>query len=417
MRKLFVVLIVFAFVGLASCADVPQEVVPAVADVTTPPPNPQTTTTTESAPPVTTTPEPEPEPEPVPEFLTVRACAVGDNLIHSPIYQQAARRVDGDGYDFKPAYEHVMELIASFDLKMINQETLICNDIFEPSNWPFFNSPVALGDFMIEMGFNVFGIANNHTLDKGMEGLYACLDYWEDRQEKHDIAVAGAYYDIEDRQKIRTLEINGIVFSFLSYAESLNGLDSWLKPPAEVGRFSTADMPVILAEIEAAKEISDFCVVFIHWGIEDWNRIEPYQRTAATQIVEAGADFILGTHPHVLRDIEYIEREDGTRGLVAYSLANFISAQSKPPTMIGGVLTFDITVHNETRAVEITDVLLIPTITHYDANYSNVRIYPLSEYTRELAAAHGVREFGTFGYDYIYNYIRDSVSEEYLQLE
>ena len=414
MRKLFAVLIIISFIFIASCTDIPQEVIPAVADVSQPAePVPQPTAEPDVGDAVLSVP---PEPEPVPEFLTVRACAVGDNLIHSPIYQQAERRFDGDGYDFKPAYEHVMELIASHELKMINQETMICNDIFPPSNWPFFNSPVALGDFMIEMGFNVFGIANNHTLDKGMEGLMASLDYWKDRQEQHDIVMAGAYYDIEDRQRIRTLEINGIVFSFLSYAESLNGLDSWLKPPAEVGRFSTADMPLILAEIEAAKEISDVCVVFLHWGVENYDRIESYQRVAAQSMVNAGADIILGTHPHVLRDIEMLEREDGSKAVVAYSLSNFISAQNIPPTMIGGVLSFEVTVHNETRAVEISDVLLIPTITHYDKGYSFVRIYPLSEYTPELAAAHGVREFGTFSYDYIYQVIKSSVSEEYLDL-
>ncbi|MCL2018145.1 MAG: CapA family protein [Oscillospiraceae bacterium] len=355
----------------------------------------------------------EDEPPPEPEQLIVRAVAVGDNLIHQPIYSQANRRMNNaeNSYDFSPAYENVFELIAGRELAIINQETLICNDIFPPSSWPSFNSPVALGDFMIEMGFNVFGIANNHTLDKGAEGLSACLDYW---RTKDDVVVVGAYYDKEDRKNIRTKEINGITFSFLSYTEHLNGLVLPAGSPLEIG--DAKDLDTLEIEIARAKGISDVCVVLLHWGQEDYDKIEPYQRAAAKRMADAGADIILGTHPHVLRDIEYIERVDGGISLVAYSLANFISAQDKPQTMIGGVLSFEVAVNSQTREAQIKDVLLTPTITHYDSKYGFIRIYPLSEYTPELAAAHGVKEFGHFSYDYIYEVLNNNVSEEFLVL-
>ncbi|MDE6133442.1 MAG: CapA family protein, partial [Oscillospiraceae bacterium] len=155
-----------------------------------------------------------------PEYSTVSFAAVGDNLIHSSIYKQANARAGGNGYDFSYAYENIVKIIRSADVAVINQETLICNDVFEPSTYPLFNSPTALGDHMLDIGFDVFTIANNHTLDKGTEGLTACLDYWDGK----NAVVCGAYRNAEDRDNIRTAEFEGITFSFLSYTESLNGL-------------------------------------------------------------------------------------------------------------------------------------------------------------------------------------------------
>lgn len=361
-----------------------------------------------------------------PEYITVSAVAVGDNLIHSSIYSQANTRAGGgDDYDFAPAYEQVRHLVEGYDLSMINQETLV-NRVYPPSNYPNFSTPAQLGDLMLEMGFNAFTIANNHTLDLHTAGLITSLDYWNEKlAQGHDIAVVGAYYDAADRAVIRTLEINGVTFSFLGYAESLNGLDSWLVPPVEVGRFgSGAVMELMLAEIEAAKAISDVCVVFLHWGTEDYDQVENYQREAAQRMVDAGADIIHGTHPHVLRDVEFIEREsDGTNALVMYSLGNFISSQIVPQTMICGIFTFDIIVNRETRAVEIADLQITPIITHYERGHTNVRIIPLTEYTPELAASHGIESHSAFShtyhgglwrYEYIYEMLKRTVREEFL---
>lgn len=362
-----------------------------------------------------TEPEPiiksEPEIEKTPENITVSICAAGDNLIHSPIYVQAESpgTDNKNKYDFGYAYSNLSETIASYDLALINQETLICNDIYEPSNYPYFNSPSALGDYMINMGFKVFSIANNHTLDQGVEGLSACLDYWE---SKDNVLSVGAYRNKDDRTEIRINEINGIVFSYLSYTEHLNGLILPADSEFEIG--DAKDIETMTAEIRKAKDISDVCAVFLHWGVEGSDMITGEQRSIAKILADAGADIILGTHPHVLRDIEYIERQNGSKALCAYSLGNFISAQNIPQTMIGGVLTFDVSVFAETRGVQILNVIFIPTVTHYDYNYRNLRIYRLQDYTAELANAHGVREYGDFSLEYIHKIVNNSISAEFL---
>ena len=357
------------------------------------------------------------EPEPEPEFVSVSFAAVGDNLIHSSIYNQAQKRSseagEPEGYDFSYAYKNAVPLIESADIAVINQETLICNDLYPPSTYPRFNSPSALGDHMLEIGFDVFTIANNHTLDKDEDGLYACLDYWDSRPEA---LVCGVYRDEEDMNDIRIIEKNGITFSFLSYTEFLNGLSLPQGSPLIIGR--TQNTELICSQIKQAKEISDVCVVALHWGVEDSDIISDYQRNTAHTLAEAGADIIIGNHPHVLRGIEEIERQDGSYALCAYSLGNFISAQSVGQNLIGGVLQFDVSVYigddpDISRNPFIENIRLIPVITHYDGEYRNVRLYPLSDYSRGLAELHGVKSMSKFGYDYIFEILEKNIDEKY----
>lgn len=349
------------------------------------------------------TEEPLPETTPEPRELRVSFTALGDNLIHSAIYSQAAKRAEKEGeYDFAHAYAGVADLLDNADITVLNQETLICGDEYEPSTYPCFNSPEALGEYMARLGVDVFTIANNHTLDKGETGLRDCLRYYDE----HGYVRVGAYIDSEDRANIRTVEQNGVVVSFLSYTESLNGLSLSGSTPLEIGR--TQDTEVIKSEIKAAREISDICVVSLHWGLEDSDKVEDYQRQTARELGEAGADVIIGNHPHVLRDMETFENSDGRETLCAYSLGNFISAQSAGTNLIGGILNFEVSLGNEAEKTpaKIENTEFIPIVTHYDTNYANVRLYKLSDYTPELAAAHGVRAYSNFSYEYIEEYLR-----------
>jgi len=380
-KKLFLLLIT---VTLTACGTTATPSVKTVSETV----SAETVTTETSSSAVTTA-------APIPPDITVSFCAAGDNLIHSPIYSQAEKRAGGDGYDFTYAYENVAGIISSRDLAVINQETLICNDAFPPSSYPNFNSPTALGDHMIGIGFDVFSIANNHSLDQGTAGLSACLDYWESREA---VAV-GIYRDKDDRNNIRVNAVNGLTFSYLSYAESLNGYSLPADSAFEIG--DANDVDTMTAEITKAKAISDVCVVFLHWGVENSSEIEDSQRETAKKLSEAGADIIVGTHPHVLRGVELIERADGSETVCAYSLGNFISAQSVPKNLIGGILTLDIVKDGESGAITFENVGLIPIVTHYGAGFSDVKIYPFSEYSAELAAAHGVRAYGRFDMEMI----------------
>ncbi len=346
---------------------------------------------------------------PPPKDKKITITALGDNLIHSSIYNQAqkrARQSGGTGYDFNLAYEGIADMLGNADITVLNQETLICGDEYKPSTYPRFNSPEALGFKMHELGVDVYTMANNHCLDMGEQGLADCLGFYNE----YGYIQTGAYLDTADRADIRTMEVNGVTVSFLSYTENLNGLSLPEGSPLEIGLY---DKEIILSEIQRAKQISDICVLSLHWGLENSCETQDYQRTDAREFCAAGADVIIGTHPHVLRETELIENPDGSTSVCAYSLGNLISAQSVGRNLIGAILDIEITLPADgiSRAY-VSDAQLTPIVTHYDKGYSGVRVMKFSDYTPELAAAHGVRSNSRFSYEFV-----QEVTEEFCHIK
>lgn len=338
------------------------------------------------------TPPPPPEPEPV-HFL-----AVGDNLIHPAIYLQAA---GADGYDFSPAYAHVKDRIADADIACINQETVMAASR-KPSGYPAFNSPTALGDQLVDFGFDVFNLANNHTLDMGASGLTETLEFWNTKP----VITVGAYLD-DTVEPVRTMEKNGLTFAFLGATELTNGLSLPEDSPLVLMR--TGDEAFLEERIRYARSIADVVVVNVHWGIEYSSKESTAQRKLAQKMADWGADLIVGHHPHVLQPMGYLTRADGSRALVVYSLGNFISAQDEPYRMVGGMLELDIKKGQEGLIFE--NVVMTPVITHYGENFGGVTNYLLPDYTDALAAVHGCQPFSM---EYIDGLVRDAIPAEFL---
>lgn len=369
-------------------------------------------TTTE----ITTTTAP-----PEPEDPSVRVVAVGDNLVQKYVYTAAQNWATDGTYDFTKCYENVADVIALGDIRMINQETLIANDQYEISGSNFnFNSPTQLGDALMDVGFNVITMANNHMLDKGIGGLLATLDYWDGMQQEHDVTVVGAYRDAEDMSRLRTMEINGMTVAFLAYTEHINGYSVPADSPVEI--VLTSEVDVMQQQIESAKRVADAVIVSVHWGVEDTHYVPEERKMLAQDMVSWGADVIVGTHTHTAETMEYITREDGTQGFVFYSLGNFISAQTDNFNCVGEMADFTLTVDLETCEVIVSDVQIVPVITHYDdGRFKDLRLYPYYMYTSELADSHGlpVAPLGTaktFSMDVINRIIDENIPKEFQQL-
>ena len=350
------------------------------------------------------------EPEQPPfEPITVRLRAAGDNLIHSSIYNQARQRAGGNGYDFSYAYENIAGLIKECDVAVINQETVIA-PIYEPSDYPCFNSPVELQQEMLNLGFTVFNQANNHVLDKGETGLLSALKQWKTHPEA---LVTGVYENEADYENIRVKEVQGLKFAFIGMTEMTNGLT--LPEGSEVVVLHTGEEEKIKARIEKARCLADVVVINTHWGQEYTHTPNDGQTSLAQKMADWGADLIVGHHPHVLQPIQWLDASDGRRVLCAYSLGNFISAQDKGARMIGGILDVTFTKETVESRPAITSAGLIPVITQYEGGFRNVRLYPWSDYTPELASKHGVRRYDAgFGYDFIQNTLDSVIGEEFL---
>lgn len=340
-------------------------------------------------------------------FSSVSFVAVGDNLIHKPIYNQAAARTS-EGYDFSYAYENFEDIISNPDVAILNQETIISTE-HNVSTYPMFNSPVEVGEEMLELGFDVFNIATNHSVDCGEKGLISAINFWKSK----NAITCGAYLNRDDYSSIPMHEVNGVKIAYLGFTESTNGLS--LPSDSEVILVRASEETRLQQRIIDAKAVADVVVVSAHWGNEYTHEPTDSQRQLAEKLASWGADVIIGTHPHVIQPVEYITNADGSQTLVAYSLGNFISAQNRGPRMLGGVLNFDIVKNNATGGISFENVRFSGVVTHYGQGFSNLRIYPLDQYTEELASKHGVLDnTSDFSLQYLNDIIIKVIDKKFL---
>nr|WP_317399736.1 CapA family protein [uncultured Gemmiger sp.] len=362
---------------------------------------------------------PSPTPEPTPTVETVRFSASGDNLIHEGLYNQARRRAQEngrDGYDFTFAYENLRDFYAGFDVNWLNQETLV-NDAFEPSGYPMFSTPTGITDALYDVGFRVFSNSNNHSYDKGARGIESSLEHWDGMPD--DVVTAGFYPLTEeaaaDSDGLSYQTVNGMTIGYLSYTEYTNGLPT--PADAQHGVIYLDDTETISSQMARMRPNCDVLVVSCHWGVEGSHEVTQGQREKAQWLADQGADLIIGTHPHVTQTAEWLTAEDGRPVFVAYSLGNFISAQSSPDNMIGTILSVDFEKTTQPDGSSVTvlqDPKLVPIVTQYENGYADIRVYLFRDYTDELGAAHGC-----FPLDraYIQQVLESSIDPEFLVLE
>ncbi|MBQ7122317.1 MAG: CapA family protein [Clostridia bacterium] len=347
------------------------------------------------------------ETQPAEPFTRVSFAAVGDNLIHDTVYEQAAARSSG-GYDFTDAYDRIAHKIAQPDVAILNQETIISTE-HNVSSYPMFNSPVEVGEEMLEIGFDVFNIATNHSLDCGEKGLISAINFWKSK----NAVTCGAYLNSDDMSTVPMNEVNGVKIAYLGFTDSTNGLS--LPEDSEVILVRAKDESLLQQRIVEAKKQADAVIVSAHWGNEYTHEPTDYQRELAQKLASWGADVIIGTHPHVIQPVEYITNSDGRKTLVAYSLGNFISAQNRGPRMLGGMLNFEIVKNNTTGAIALENVKFSGVVTHFGYGCSNIRVYPLEDYTEELASKHGVKsKTPSFSLQYLYDILNDVIDKQFL---
>lgn len=370
----------------------------------------------------------EPTTEPVPEDKRVHVIAAGDNLIHYSVYKNAeanAAGQNGVNYDFKPIYQNVKYLVEDADVAILNQETIISesNPVRGADGGQLiFNSPPEVADAVIDLGFDVFTMANNHLLDMGASGLEESINFWNAKAEENDLTILGAYLNEEDSENIRVREVNGVKIAFLAYAEHINGFS--IPEDSSLRVIMNYEEDVIERQIKKASEIADAVIVSAHWGVEDTHEVSEDRIELANKMVNWGADVILGCHTHTAETMEWITRDDGSKGFVYYSMGNFICAQTDNFNLVGEMPDFDIVIDGATGETRLEDVGAIPTIVHYDdGNFSNIRIYPYSQYTPELAESHGLPyafpagTYPQFSWDIVNDIVNSNIPEEFRKLD
>lgn len=217
----------------------------------------------------------------------------------------------------------IRQEIADADIFMVNQEFPFTDrgEKVADKQFNFRVSPKWVSALK-EMDVDLVTLANNHILDYGQQGL---LDSCDTLNEA-GIAYVGGGKDLDEAKKLVTMEAGGRTIGFLGTSRVyMDG--SWAAGAGHPGVFSTYDPSLAIEEIKKAKEQCDYLVVYVHWGIERNTEPESYQRSMGQAYIDAGADLVVGSHPHVLQPVETYK--DKT---IAYSLGNFVFGSSIPST-------------------------------------------------------------------------------------
>lgn len=289
------------------------------------------------------------------DSTTVRISIVGDLMCHTPEMEFA--KAGRDSFNFRPMFDSVKKYFSASDLTFGNLETTISGKEKKYSGYPLFNSPDALLSAIKDAGFNVLFTANNHTLDRGTQGILRTLN----KIHENGMSSMGTYKSEQDRDSIRIFDVKGIKIAVLAYTYGLNG--NYL-PPDKKFMVSIIDTSLIRKNIESARRKSaDIIMVYFHFGEEYRRKPNSYQKEISAYAKKCGADIIVGSHPHVIQPIEFfpIAANKNSERLIAYSLGNFISNQRWRYSDAGVILNIEIAKSESTGETRISNVTFVPT--------------------------------------------------------
>lgn len=235
--------------------------------------------------------------------------AVGDIMLAG----RWARAIKKKGYNFP--FDGTISELRKGDINLANLESPIASSgsEFTTKKYRFRAEPV-LAPALRKAGFQLVTLANNHSMDFGGQALTETMQ----NLASAGIAWIGAGENLTEARKMALYTIKGKKVAFLGYS---------LIRPSEffAGQQRPGTAPgyekLVVADVASARSQADYVIVSFHWGKEGSNTVQAYQRTVAHKAIEAGADVIIGHHPHVLQGVERYKS-----GIIFYSLGNFTFA-------------------------------------------------------------------------------------------
>lgn len=216
------------------------------------------------------------------------------------------------GPDFP--WKDVTPILSASDVSIANLETAVTTrGVADDKQYAFRSAPESLNG-LANAGIDIVSLANNHSLDYGVEGLLDTFDH---------ISAAGMRYfgagkSEEEAYQSIEMTLGGRKVSFLAFSRVLPSID-WYAVGDSPGIASGYQEDRVIEIIRKEKAKNDLVFVYIHWGKEKISHPEPYIRNYGKLMVDAGADAVVGSHPHVLQGVEYYKEKP-----IAYSLGNFL---------------------------------------------------------------------------------------------
>ncbi|GHT18094.1 capsular polysaccharide biosynthesis protein [Bacteroidia bacterium] len=274
----------------------------------------------------------------------------GDIMGHSPQYK-AAYNAQTKEYNYDICFKNVKPYIEEADFAVANLEVPVAGAPY--SGYPNFSSPDALLDALKNAGYDILLTANNHVADRGAQGIKRTIEQMQQRDFKY----AGSYLNAAQKDAIYPLVLqkNDFKIALLNYTYGTNG-----NPVNKPLLVNTIDTEQIISDLQKAERLADFTVVCIHWGTEYETSANAAQQKLAAMMVQNGADLIIGGHPHVVQNAEYLINNNSIKVPVFYSVGNSISNQRKINTD-GGIM---VEVKIGTKSKQILETKFLPVYVH-----------------------------------------------------
>jgi poly-gamma-glutamate synthesis protein (capsule biosynthesis protein) len=252
--------------------------------------------------------EPAPPPEPEPRSFTM--VAVGDIMLDRTV----GKRIEANGAE--SILEKVRGDLRGADITFANLECPLATEgAHAPSDCIFRAHPRGV-DVLLDGGIDVVTLANNHTFDAGTSALMDTLDHLE----KAGIGYCGVARERDSAWEPCLVEANGVIVGFVGCTDLSFSHGGWTKVDTELTEFAD--------HLRAAQEKCDLLVVTLHWGNEYQSEPTQRQQKVATAAVEAGADLVIGHHPHTLQGVG-----EHRGSPILYSAGNFVFDQREGERM------------------------------------------------------------------------------------
>lgn len=321
--------------------------------------------------------EANPQPQAEPDIIeNITLAAAGDCLMHNT--QIWSGQQPGGGYNFDAFFKQVQPIIASADYSSTNFEAPMAGAASGYTGYPLFNSPDEMASAFKQAGFDLVVTANNHILDRGVQGALRTLQVLE----QAGLDTVGVYSSQEASEQFLIKDLKGIRVGYLAYTYSTNGIPV---PDDKPYLVNFLEREKILKDISILRPQVDIVILVLHWGQEYSPKPSEEQKALAREFCAAGADVILGSHPHVIQTMEVIPVE-GRNCFVIYSMGNFISHQIGLERNSGVILLMEFRKNFTLNETKLTRVDYIPTYSHpYYANgRQQFRVVPIEDTIRRI---------------------------------
>lgn len=288
---------------------------------------------------------------------------------------ESARNDSTGAYEYESVFRHINPFISSADVAIGNLEVTLGGPPYR--GYPAFSSPDELAVACRNAGFDILGTANNHSADRGPRGIFRTIRVLDSLEIRH----TGTWRSPEERDIISPLIFcrDSLRIALLAYTYGTNGIV--VPPPATVAYIDTVRAA---ADIRRAEWLdADLNVIFIHWGIEYDTLPSAEQKKTAAALRRAGADIIIGSHPHVVQPVEAEQDTAAILHPVVWSMGNFVSNQRTRRRDGGLMIRLDITAKNDTSYISDAGYVLTWVYTPVENGKQKFYILPCAEFEKK----------------------------------